>query len=133
MTTPQNAPAGKHHAPTDEVGDAERAEHSEHAQNVEKATNGQNGVPLVRLVDVGKRYGAVIALSDINMKVGAREVTCVLGDNGAGKSTLIKIIAGLHQPSSGRYEVEVALIDPAGSDDIPAQPKTWTFFVRQHT
>ena len=33
-------------------------------------------------------------------------VTCVLGDNGAGKSTLIKIIAGLHQPSSGTYEVE---------------------------
>src|SRR5213078_2278687 len=33
-------------------------------------------------------------------------VTCVLGDNGAGKSTLIKIIAGLHQPSTGSYEVE---------------------------
>jgi ABC-type sugar transport system, ATPase component len=63
-------------------------------------------VPLVRLVNAGKRYGAVIALHDINMEVGAGEVTCVLGDNGAGKSTLIKIIAGLHQPSTGTYEVE---------------------------
>ena len=63
-------------------------------------------MPLVRLVNAGKRYGAVIALSDITMEVGAGEVTCVLGDNGAGKSTLIKIIAGLHQPSSGSYEVE---------------------------
>src|SRR5206468_10280229 len=63
-------------------------------------------VPLVRLVNAGKRYGAVIALHDINMEVSAREVTCVLGDNGAGKSTLIKIIAGLHQPSTGTYEVE---------------------------
>ena len=63
-------------------------------------------VALVKLTNVGKRYGAVIALHDINMEVGASEVTCVLGDNGAGKSTLIKIIAGLHQPSSGVYEVD---------------------------
>ena len=66
----------------------------------------QSGAPLVRLDKAGKRYGAVIALQDITLEVGAREVTCVLGDNGAGKSTLIKIIAGLHQPSSGVYEVE---------------------------
>jgi simple sugar transport system ATP-binding protein len=86
MSTPQETPAGKHHAP--------------------EAGNGRSGVPLVRLINAGKRYGAVIALHDINLEVGAREVTCVLGDNGAGKSTLIKIIAGLHQPSSGTYEVE---------------------------
>jgi len=64
--------------------------------------------PLVRLIDVSKRYGSIIALTDINLEVGAREVTCVLGDNGAGKSTLIKIIAGLHQPSTGIYEVDGA-------------------------
>ena len=86
MSTPQETPAGKHHAPP--------------------AGNGRSGVPLVRLVNTGKRYGAVIALQDINLEVGSGEVTCVLGDNGAGKSTLIKIIAGLHQPSSGTYEVE---------------------------
>ena len=62
--------------------------------------------PLVRLTKAGKRYGTIIALSDITLEVGAGEVTCVLGDNGAGKSTLIKIIAGLHQPTEGTYEVE---------------------------
>jgi simple sugar transport system ATP-binding protein len=66
----------------------------------------QNAVPLVRLTDAGKSYGSIIALSGINLEVGAGEVTCVLGDNGAGKSTLIKIIAGLHRPSTGSYEVE---------------------------
>ena len=66
----------------------------------------ETGVPLVRLTNAGKRYGSIIALSGITMEVGAREVTCVLGDNGAGKSTLIKIIAGLHQPSEGTYEVD---------------------------
>ena len=73
--------------------------------------NGNGGVPLVRLVNAGKRYGAVIALQDITMEVGAGEVTCVLGDNGAGKSTLIKIIAGLHQPSTGSYEVDGTPVD----------------------
>ena len=91
MTTPQNTPAGKHRAQdTPSAGQG----------------NGKSRVPLVRLVNASKRYGAVIALSDITMEVGAGEVTCVLGDNGAGKSTLIKIIAGLHQPSTGTYEVE---------------------------
>jgi simple sugar transport system ATP-binding protein len=90
MSTPQDVPAGKHHAPPDPS----------------PARDGNGGVPLVKLINAGKRYGAVIALHDINLEVGAREVTCVLGDNGAGKSTLIKIIAGLHQPSTGTYEVE---------------------------
>jgi simple sugar transport system ATP-binding protein len=70
----------------------------------------QTTEPLVRLTSAGKRYGSIIALSGINLEVGAGEVTCVLGDNGAGKSTLIKIIAGLHQPSEGTYEVEGALV-----------------------
>jgi simple sugar transport system ATP-binding protein len=62
--------------------------------------------PLVRLIDAGKNYGNIIALEGISLEVSGSEVTCVLGDNGAGKSTLIKIIAGLHQHSSGTYEVE---------------------------
>src|ERR1700744_5115069 len=62
--------------------------------------------PLVRLTKAGKRYGTIIALSEISLEVSAGEGTCVLGDNGAGKSTLTKISAGLHQPSEGTYEVE---------------------------
>jgi simple sugar transport system ATP-binding protein len=63
-------------------------------------------VPLVRLSNVSKHYGSVIALTGIDLEVNRGEVTCVLGDNGAGKSTLIKIIAGLHQPTTGTYEVD---------------------------
>jgi simple sugar transport system ATP-binding protein len=93
MSTPQDTGAGKHRASQQGTAPAGNG-------------SGNGGVPLVKLINAGKRYGAVIALHDINLEVGAREVTCVLGDNGAGKSTLIKIIAGLHQPSSGTYEVE---------------------------
>ena len=49
----------------------------------------QAGAPLVELRDAEKRYGNIIALRDVSLKVGAGEVMCVLGDNGAGKSTLI--------------------------------------------
>ncbi|MGO1545523.1 MAG: ATP-binding cassette domain-containing protein [Gulosibacter sp.] len=62
--------------------------------------------PLVELREAGKRYGNIIALRDVDLQVGAGEVTCVLGDNGAGKSTLIKIIAGLHQNTDGEYLVD---------------------------
>jgi simple sugar transport system ATP-binding protein len=71
----------------------------------------KKAVPLVRLSAAGKQYGSVVALSDISLEVGAGEVTCVLGDNGAGKSTLIKIIAGLHRPSTGTYEVEGSVVN----------------------
>ena len=72
----------------------------------ESSKDTHKAVPLLRLTDAGKSYGSIIALSGINLEVGAGEVTCVLGDNGAGKSTLIKIIAGLHRPTTGSYEVE---------------------------
>ncbi|HZE30062.1 MAG TPA: ATP-binding cassette domain-containing protein [Actinoallomurus sp.] len=62
--------------------------------------------PLVELEGVGKRYGNIIALRDIDLSVDWSEITCVLGDNGAGKSTLIKIVAGLHKHDEGVFRVE---------------------------
>lgn len=71
--------------------------------------------PLIRLKGVGKNYGNIIALRDVDLEASAGEVTCVLGDNGAGKSTLIKVVAGLHRHDTGTYEVngeEVAFGSP---------------------
>lgn len=62
--------------------------------------------PLVELREAEKRYGNIIALRDVSLKVSPGEVMCVLGDNGAGKSTLIKIIAGLHQHTDGEFLIE---------------------------
>jgi simple sugar transport system ATP-binding protein len=61
---------------------------------------------LIEMTDVGKLYGNIRALQGISLRVGAGEVTCVLGDNGAGKSSLIKIMAGVHQHDEGNYKVE---------------------------
>jgi D-xylose transport system ATP-binding protein len=56
---------------------------------------------LLRLHGVGKSFGPVRALTDINLDIPAGQVTALVGDNGAGKSTLIKTISGIWEPSQG--------------------------------
>ncbi|MBC7593032.1 MAG: sugar ABC transporter ATP-binding protein [Kineosporiaceae bacterium] len=66
-----------------------------------------SGAPAaLELENVGKAFGSVIALREISLRVDPGSVTCVLGDNGAGKSTLIKILSGVHKPSSGIFSVQ---------------------------
>ena len=57
--------------------------------------------PILSLQGVNKSFGPIDVLHDINLNVHAGEVLCLLGDNGAGKSTLIKIMSGVHKPTSG--------------------------------
>jgi len=64
------------------------------------------GTVIIEVEKIGKRYGNVIALSDVTTSVKAGEVTCVLGDNGAGKSTFIKIMAGAHEHSDGEMRID---------------------------
>ena len=74
------------------------------------------GSTILRLSNISKNFGAVSALTDIDLEVRAGEVVALVGDNGAGKSTLIKVLAGVHQPSSGRIEFcgqEVSLHSPS--------------------
>jgi ABC-type sugar transport system ATPase subunit len=60
-----------------------------------------DGVPLLELRGVSKVFGAVRALSNMNLSVEAGKVTALVGDNGAGKSTAIKTISGLWEPTEG--------------------------------
>ena len=62
--------------------------------------------PLIELREVSKYFGSVIALNGVSFAVQAGEVHCLLGDNGAGKSTLIKILSGVHPPSTGEIRVQ---------------------------
>ncbi|WP_371483053.1 SpoIIE family protein phosphatase [Kitasatospora sp. NBC_00315] len=59
------------------------------------------GVPVLSLRGVFKRFGAVQALSGIDLDVRSGEVLALVGDNGAGKSTLVKAISGVGPLDSG--------------------------------
>jgi simple sugar transport system ATP-binding protein len=61
---------------------------------------------VLRVEHVTKKFGALTALRDVNLRLDRSEVLGLIGDNGAGKSTLIKIICGFHQPDSGRIVVD---------------------------
>lgn len=76
----------------------------------------EKGSILLRLSNVSKKFGAVSALTDIDLEVRAGEVVALVGDNGAGKSTLVKVLAGVHQPTSGTIEFcgkQVSLDSPS--------------------
>jgi D-xylose transport system ATP-binding protein len=59
---------------------------------------------LLRLSGIGKRYGAVQALNNVDFQVDAGEVVALVGDNGAGKSTLVKVMAGVGPADAGSVE-----------------------------
>jgi branched-chain amino acid transport system ATP-binding protein len=58
--------------------------------------------PLLKIENVTRRFGGLVANSDITMQVARGEILGLIGPNGAGKSTLFNIIAGAFPPSEGR-------------------------------
>ena len=74
--------------------------------------------PALVLEHATKSFGAVRALVDGDIELHWGETHGLVGENGAGKSTLVKILAGVHQPDSGRLVVngrEMMLDGPAAS------------------
>ncbi len=57
---------------------------------------------LLRVENVSKSFGSLIAVDDVSMTVEPGELRAIIGPNGAGKTTFFNLISGFLRPSSGR-------------------------------
>ncbi|HYY30873.1 MAG TPA: ATP-binding cassette domain-containing protein, partial [Chthoniobacterales bacterium] len=75
-----------------------------HIASAETAANTQSrsDKPLLRFESVVKQFGGTLAVNDVTLELFDHEILALVGGNGAGKSTLIKILAGVHAPTSGQ-------------------------------
>ena len=81
------------------------------AMNNLQAGNFANGL---RAVGITKRFGGLVALSEVTLEVRTGEVHGLIGPNGSGKTTLLNLLSGYYQPDGGRI-----LID---DEDLSAAP-----------
>ena len=78
--------------------------------------NQQAAIPAIELKGVTKRFGSVVANSNVNLSVHKGEILSILGENGSGKTTLMNMIAGIYFPDEGEIFIE-------GQEAIIASPK----------
>jgi len=77
--------------------------------------------PLLSLRGIGRDYGAVTAVREVDLDVFPGEILAICGDNGAGKSSLIKIISGALTPSRGSIRLRGAEVSFHSPHDALAQ------------
>ncbi|HEV2502893.1 MAG TPA: ATP-binding cassette domain-containing protein [Mesorhizobium sp.] len=69
-------------------------------------TPSEANAPVLKLQDIHKMFSGITAIENFSLEVYPGEIVALVGDNGAGKSTLIKIISGVHSPTSGTISIE---------------------------
>ncbi|HID43457.1 MAG TPA: ABC transporter ATP-binding protein [Archaeoglobaceae archaeon] len=59
---------------------------------------------MLTIKNVSKKFGKIVALDRVNLRVGSDECLGIIGPNGAGKTTLFNVVSGFLKPDSGRIE-----------------------------
>jgi len=74
-------------------------------------------LPDVRLVNVTKRFGKIVAVNNVSLHVYDKEYFSLLGPSGCGKTTLLRLIAGLIQPDEGEIYIGDRLVNDVPPED----------------
>lgn len=72
------------------------------ATAVAPAISAPSPAVLARVTNLTRRFGGLVAVSDLSMEIRRNEILGLIGPNGAGKSTTFNLISGFFKPSSGR-------------------------------
>ena len=81
-----------------------------------QAAAAEHAAPILRLRGIGRRFGGLQAVRDVDLEVAHGERRAILGPNGAGKTTLFNVISGDFPPTSGSIEF-------LGQDVTTLQPR----------
>jgi len=65
----------------------------------------------VRLIDLSKRFGNVLAVNNLNLEIKGGEFMVLIGSSGCGKTTTLRLIVGLEQPDSGDIYIDNELMN----------------------
>ena len=65
-----------------------------------------SAAPLLKAEGITKRFGGLVAVSDVSFEVAGREILGLIGPNGAGKSTIFNLISGYYRLSAGRLSFD---------------------------
>jgi ABC-type sugar transport system ATPase subunit len=68
----------------------------------------ETSIPAISFRGVSKRFPGTVALQEVSFDVRPGVCHALIGENGAGKSTLGKILAGIHRPDEGHFEIDGA-------------------------
>jgi len=70
------------------------------------AASAERAEPVLRLRGIGRRFGGVLAVSDVDLDIRPGERRAILGPNGAGKTTLFNVVSRLYEPNEGTVVFE---------------------------
>jgi branched-chain amino acid transport system ATP-binding protein len=88
-------------------------------------------VSLLRLANVSRRFGNLVALGDVSLDVEAGQLYAIIGPNGAGKTTLFNLISGFFPATAGEIWFDDKPIDRIAAPDRVALGLVRTFQITE--